>query len=190
MAVAIIYETHSLTTDNEAGFATGWLPGRLSAQGRALARALGERYRDEKIAAVFVSDLARAVETATIAFADSGIPISQDARLRECNYGALNGMPVAQLAAERSRHIVVPYPDGQSYRQVVGAMRDFLRDLAADWDGSGVVIIAHSANKWALDHLLNGIALEELVDAPFGWREGWRYALPTGWTGATREEER
>jgi alpha-ribazole phosphatase/probable phosphoglycerate mutase len=184
MAVAIIYETHSLTTDNEAGFATGWLPGQLSAQGRDLARALGERHRGDSIAAVFVSDLARAVETAENAFAGSGIPIYQDARLRECNYGALNGMPVAQLAAERSRHIDVPYPDGQSYRQVVAAMRDFLRDLAANWDGSTVVIISHSANKWALDHLLNGVALESLVDAPFGWQEGWRYTLPTGWTGA------
>jgi len=29
--------------------------------------------------------------------------------------------------------------------------------------------------RWALDHLLAGRALEELVDAPFDWRPGWRY---------------
>jgi broad specificity phosphatase PhoE len=185
MAVEIIYETHSLTTDNEAGFATGWLPGRLSENGRDLARALGARHRDDTLAAVFVSDLARAVETAEIAFAGSGIPIHQDARLRECNYGTLNGMPVARLAAERSRHIDVPYPGGQSYRQVVAAMRDFLRDLAARWDGCTVVVIAHSANKWALDFLLNGTALEALVDAPFGWQEGWSYTLPAATSCAT-----
>jgi broad specificity phosphatase PhoE len=131
-----------------------------------------------------VSDLGRAVETAEIAFAGSGTPIYQDTRLRECNYGLLNGMPVARLTAERSRHIDIPYPDGQSYRQVAAATRDFLRDLAANWDGSTVAIIAHSANKWALDHLLKGVALEALVDAPFGWQEGWLYTLPTGWTGA------
>lgn len=124
------------------------------------------------------------METAELAFADSGIPIYQDARLRECNYGALNGMPVAQLAAERSRHIDALYSEErQSYRQVVAATCDFLRGLAATWDGRTVVIIAHSANKWALDHLLNGVALEALVDAPFGWQEGWPYTLPTGWTG-------
>lgn len=27
MTVEIVYETHSTTTDNEAGIATGWLPG-------------------------------------------------------------------------------------------------------------------------------------------------------------------
>ncbi|MGH2585302.1 MAG: histidine phosphatase family protein, partial [Dehalococcoidia bacterium] len=129
------------------------------------------------------SELRRAVETAEIAFTGTGIPVHQDARLRECNYGALNGIPVAQLAAERSQHIDVPYPDGQSYRQVVDSMRSFLRDLATDWDGCRVVIIAHSANKWALDCLLSGATLEDLVDAPFGWQEGWRYTLPTGWIG-------
>ena len=37
--------------------------------------------------------------------------------------------------------------------------------------------------KWALDHLLLGVPLEDLVDAPFGWREGWHYTVPGGWTG-------
>ncbi len=132
---------------------------------------------------MFVSDLRRAVETAEIAFGGSGIRIHRDARLRECNYGALNGMPVDQLAGERARHIDEPFPGGQSYRQVVDQTRDFLRDLAAGWDARRVVVIAHSANRWALDCLLNGRPLEDAVDAPFAWQPGWRYRLPTGWTG-------
>jgi broad specificity phosphatase PhoE len=183
MTVEIIYETHSITTDNENGIATGWLPGQLSERGRTLAHELGVRRRHDNIVAVFVSDLARAVETAEIAFAGSAIPIYQDPRLPECNYGEFNGLPVAQLAAERSRHIEEPFPGGQSYRQVVAEMRDFLRDLAAHWDGHRVLLIAHSANRWALEHLLNGIPLEDLVDAPFNWQEGWHYVLPTGWDG-------
>ena len=136
-----------------------------------------------RIDAVFVSDLARAVETAEIAFAGTAIPIHQDPRLRECNYGQLNGTSVERLAMERSRRIDEPFPHGQSYRQVVDQTRDFLRDLAADWDGSQVVIVAHSANRWALQHLLDGVALESLVDAPFAWQPGWRFTLPTGWNG-------
>lgn len=186
MTIALHYETHSLTIDNEAGVATGWLPGRLSAAGRGFASEMGARYRDAGLAAVFVSDLARAVETAEIAFTGSGVPLHKDARLRECNYGALNGMPSAQLAAIRAQHIDEPFPGGQSYRQVVDRMRDFLRELAADWDGCRVVVISHSANKWALDCLLHGADLTELVDAPFGWREGWQYRLPAGWTGDER----
>jgi broad specificity phosphatase PhoE len=181
MAVQIIFETHAVSTDNEAGVATGWLPGALSLRGRELARALGERRRAEAVAAVFVSDLARAVQTAELAFGGRGIPIRLDARLRECDYGERNGMPVAELAAERSRHIDQPWPDGQSYRQVVAQVGDFLRDLSAGWEGRTVVVIGHSATKWALDCLLDDATLEELVDAPFGWQEGWCYQLPTAW---------
>ncbi|GIH77763.1 histidine phosphatase family protein [Planobispora longispora] len=183
MAVTIVYETHSITTDNEAGTATGWLPGELSPRGRELARSLGERRRDDGLAAVFTSDLRRAVQTAEIAFPGGEIPIRRDARLRECDYGEWNGMPVARLAAERSARVDEPWPGGQSYRQVVEQTRDFLRDLAAGWDGRRVLVIAHSANRWALDHLLGGEPLEKLVDAPFAWREGWTYTLPDGWDG-------
>ncbi|HEX8858339.1 MAG TPA: histidine phosphatase family protein [Actinomycetes bacterium] len=183
MAVEILYETHALSTDNEAGIATGWLPGQLSLRGRQLAVELGQRHRSRAIAAVFVSDLARAVQTAEVAFGDRAIPIHTDARLRECNYGRYNGMPVVQLAAQRARHIDQPYPGGQSYRQVVTQVRDFLGELSAGWDGHTVVVIGHSATRWALDCLLDGKTLEELVDAPFAWQPGWRYLLPTGWAG-------
>ena len=39
-------------------------------------------------------------------------------------------------------------------------------------------MIAHSAQRWALCHLLEGMPLEELVDVPFEWQEGWEYVLP------------
>jgi broad specificity phosphatase PhoE len=136
MSVEVIYETHSISTDNEAGIATGWLPGRLSDEGRRLAAELGRRRRDDDLAAVLVSDLTRAVETAHIAFGGTGIPIHYDRRLRECNYGRLNGMPTARLHAERLQHLDTPWPGGQSYHQVVDQTRDLLRDLAADWNGS------------------------------------------------------
>jgi hypothetical protein len=39
-------------------------------------------------------------------------------------------------------------------------------------------VIGHVATRWAFDHLLNGVALEGLIDADFGWREGWEYRMP------------
>jgi len=39
----IVFETHAISTDNEAGIATGWLEGQLSEEGRRLARRLGDR---------------------------------------------------------------------------------------------------------------------------------------------------
>lgn len=184
MGVDIVYETHSLTEDNERGVATGWRDGRLSARGRRLAEELGRRRRDDGLAAVYTSDLGRAVETARIAFAGAGIPIIEDARLRECDYGEENGMPVARLEAGRMRHIEEPYPGGESYRQAVARVAGFLADLAGDRDGERVLLIGHVATRWALDHFLAGVPLERLVGAPFDWREGWSYTLPSGWPAA------
>jgi alpha-ribazole phosphatase/probable phosphoglycerate mutase len=177
MTVSLVYETHSLTEDNEAGISTGWLPGKLSKQGRKLAAELGERRRDDDIAAVFASDLARAVETATIAFAGTSININYDSRLRECDYGELNGCPAEVLRRERRKHVSVPFPGGQSYEDVVTETRDFLADISRQFVRRRVLVIAHTANKWALDVLLNGARLEDLVDADFGWREGWEYTV-------------
>jgi hypothetical protein len=39
VAIELVFETHPTTVDNERGHATGWLPGQLSEQGKAQARA-------------------------------------------------------------------------------------------------------------------------------------------------------
>lgn len=177
MTLALVCETHAITTDNEAGIATGWLPGELSARGRETAAELGQRRRDDGIATVYVSDLERALETARIAFAGSTVPILPDPRLRECNYGRLNGMPVASLDQERVLHLDEPWPDGESYRQVVDRTTRLLEDLVARWDGARILLIGHSANKMALDHLLLGKDLSELVSAGMAWQPGWEYVV-------------
>lgn len=186
MSVEIVYETHSTTTDNEAGIATGWLPGRLSDLGCRQARELGERRPGDGFAAVFTSDLHRAVQTARTAFPDGRPPIHQDIRLRECNYGDLNGHLLSLIAARRAQHIDEPFPGGQSYRQVATATRAFLHDLATGWNGSRILVIAHSANRWALDHLLTGTPLEDLLQAPPTWRPGWHYTLSADWPASIR----
>ncbi|MEO8458083.1 MAG: histidine phosphatase family protein, partial [Chloroflexota bacterium] len=71
----------------------------------------------------------------------------------------------------------------ESYRDVVTRTRELLQDLARDYEGKRLLLISHSANRWALQVLLEGARLDELVDAPFDWKEGWEYTLPTGWTG-------
>jgi 2,3-bisphosphoglycerate-dependent phosphoglycerate mutase len=177
VAIELVFETHSTTVDNERGRATGWRPGRLSDQGRAQARRLGDRRRDEGIAAVFSSDLARATETTSIAFDGSAIPVLLDWRLRECDYGERNGMPAAELHADRREHLDRPYPGGESWRQAVARVGRFLGDLPLRWDGQRVVVVGHVATRWGLDHFISGISLEELMEQGFAWQEGWEYRL-------------
>jgi len=181
MSIGLIYETHAITTDNERGIATGWRPGELSRAGRRAAKELGTRRQTDGTEIVFVSDLRRAVETAVIAFAGSSIPIISDARLRECDYGQLNGMRRSRLDAERAHHLVEPWPGGESYMDVVHRTAAFLEELAIEQDPGRVLVIAHSANHWAIEHLLLGKDLGALVEAGMAWQPGWEYHLPAGW---------
>ena len=107
MPVQIVFEMHSWSEDNDRGVATGWhwLPGRLAARGRLLARELGQRRSADGLAAVFTSDLRRAVQTAEVAFARSALPVLADWRLRECDYGQLNGAPAAHVHSQRRRRL-------------------------------------------------------------------------------------
>jgi alpha-ribazole phosphatase/probable phosphoglycerate mutase len=178
MAIQIVFETHSITEDNEHGIATGWHHGRLSDKGRLLARELGERRRNDGIQVVFTSDLGRAVETAEIAFGDTPIPILHDWRLRECDYGEKNGATRDELDRNRPEHLDHPYPEGESWRQATQRVKHFLDDLRVRWKSSRVLVIGHVATRWGLEHYLNGVPLEHLVRAQFTWQAGWEYSLP------------
>ena len=175
MAIELVFETHSTTVDNEQGRATGWLPGQLSQRGQTQAWRLGRRRMDNGITAVFCSDLTRAAQTASVAFGKSAIPVLYDWRLRECDYGQRNGMPVAELHAGRREHLDRPYPGGESWRQAVARAGRFLGDLPLRWDEQRVLVIGHVATRWALDHFIGGVPLEDLLEQDFAWQEGWEY---------------
>lgn len=177
MAIELVFETHCTSLDNEQGRATGWLPGELSQQGRQQARQLGLRRRDNQITAVFSSDLARAAQTAGLAFAGTTIPVLLDWRLRECDYGHRNGMPVAELRAGRSDHLNQPYPAGESWRAAVARIGRFLDDLPIRWDGQRVLVVGHRATQWGLEHFIRGVPLETLVLQDLAWQPGWEYRI-------------
>ncbi|MEO6510339.1 MAG: histidine phosphatase family protein [Nocardioides sp.] len=180
MSVQLCFETHQTTVDNETGIATGWLPGRLSELGRRQAGELGERRRDDGLSAVFSSDLRRAVESVEIAFAGSHIPVLLDWRLRECDYGELNGAPRDQVFADPMAHLTTPYPGGESWQQAVDRVETFLADLLTRWDGARVLVVGHVATRLGLDHHLRGIAPADALATDFVWQPGWEYVVPSG----------
>ena len=172
----LVFETHSWSEDNDRGLATGWLPGRLSERGRGLARELGERRRSDGLAAVFCSDLRRARETVEVAFEGSDVPVLLDWRLRECDYGAMNGQPAREVHAAVAG-IDERYPGGESWREAVARVEGALADLEARWPDERVLVVGHMAVWWALRHRYEGMPLGELGRG-FVWQEGWTFEVP------------
>jgi broad specificity phosphatase PhoE len=173
----VLFETHSTSVDNESGLASGWFDATLSQRGEEQARELGHRRRDDEVAAVFCSDLARAVRTAEIAFQDRALPIWRDVRLRECDYGTLTRHPAAEIDLRRAAAVVTPFPEGESYQQVAERVSSWLTETAARFEGKTVLVIGHRATFYALEHLVRGIPLTHAVVAAWAWQPGWSYCL-------------
>jgi 2,3-bisphosphoglycerate-dependent phosphoglycerate mutase len=177
MSIDIVFETHSLSEDNERGIATGWLDGRLSGAGRRFAAELGARRRADGITAVFSSDLGRARETVETAFSGPAFPVLLDWRLRECDYGSLNGAPARDVHGDRLAHLAVPYPGGESWQQATDRVSRFLDDLHLRWDGARLLVVGHVATRIGLDCRIAGSSLSDALQADFAWQEGWEYRL-------------
>lgn len=175
--VELIFETHAASVDNERGLASGQFDVELSSLGRAQAADLGVRYRIEELHAALCSDLRRSYMTAEIAFADRDLPIVRDARARECNYGTWTRRPIVEVDIARVKHIFEPFPDGESYAQVVARMRDLLNEVERDWSGKRVLMIGHRATWYSLEHLISGRDLRDVVSGPWSWQPGGTYRL-------------
>jgi broad specificity phosphatase PhoE len=152
MSVKITYFVHGTTTDNEQDLATGWLPGELSDKGRQQAADLGKQVK-EHFDTVFSSDLKRAVDSAQLGFGDKYETI-QDQRLRECNYGDLNGTSARAFKDRMAEYVERPFPRGESYKDVEARLRSFVEMLRARYDDRHIAIMAHQAPQLALEVIL------------------------------------
>jgi broad specificity phosphatase PhoE len=173
--VHVHFEVHCTSEDNERGIASGHNDPDLSDAGRRQAAELGRRYASRAIAAVYSSDLLRARKTAEIAFGPLGFPITHDARLRECDYGDLNGAPRDTVHGDRVRYVTERYPNGESWEDAAKRTLELLEEIKLRHDGQEIVIVGHSAQHYALDSARTGKSLEEVVAAPWEWKAVWHW---------------
>lgn len=176
--ITIYFEPHSITTDNEAGLASGWNDVDLSEQGvKLLQEQWPDRYKDRKVDAIFCSDTQRSYKCGALIAKDNQIPIFIDSRLRECNYGELTQKDKKLVDFEKPKRISIPFPGGESYEQCMNRMGDFLEMLRSKYDGKTVVIIGHRATQYGLEHHTKGKDILTCVTEPWAYQPGWIYEL-------------
>jgi alpha-ribazole phosphatase/probable phosphoglycerate mutase len=72
-------------------------------------------------------------------------------------------------------HLTTPFPNGESYQQVVDRVSGWLSELTRQSEDGTVLVIGHRATFYALEHLLKGVTLHEAVTSPWTWQPGWTY---------------
>ena len=155
MSIKIIYFVHGTTTDNIEHKSTGWLPGELSEKGIEQSIKLKEQINLNEIDLVISSDLKRAIDSAENIFKESK-EIIHDKRIRECNYGELNGKDSSLVKYEE--HIDIKFPNGESLKDVEERVRDFCNYLLENYDGKTVALVAHKAPQLALEVITKNIS--------------------------------
>ena len=178
MSINITYFVHGTTFDNEEKKASGWLPGELSPKGIMQANNLKELIKNNNFDIVFCSDLNRAIQSANILFKGQK-EIIQDNRIRECNYGDLNGKNNLEVIYEN--HINTPFPNGESMLNVELRIKSFLTYLLENYNNKNIAIVAHKAPQLAIEVLLNNKTWEQAINEDWrktkSWQPGWNYTL-------------
>lgn len=169
----VYFLSHATSTDNEAGIASGWNDPPLSEKSEAEAAALRDVFHDIRIDLVCTSDLRRAVDTAGNVFWE-GMPVLADSRLRETDYGDLNGAPREEV--DTAAHLTEPFPNGESLAQAVARVGECLAELRERRSRMTLAIVGHRATRYALETLA-GRDLAACVAENSEKKPYWEYDL-------------
>ena len=178
MAVKIIYFVHGTTTDNLEHKSTGWLDGNLSEKGIEQSIRLREKINLNEIDLVISSDLKRAIDSAEYTFTNLK-EILHDRRIRECNYGDLNGQNTSLVKYEE--HIENEFPNGESLKDVEKRVRNFCEYLLENYNGKTIALVSHKAPQLALEVITKNISWEQAIKQDWrktkNWQPGWIYEI-------------
>ncbi len=161
----IIFVRHGQDDDTRRG---GWSSFGLLREGHAQAKQVAEYLFDQKdysIRAVYSSDLKRTLETAGYISESLGLPVLEDARLREINNGDLAGMPNEEALVQypglffSTLGMDEKYPGGESPSDFYSRIQIWFQDfLANDQEaGKDVVVVTHGGVIKIIYHLVRGL---------------------------------
>ena len=132
----VLLVRHGRSTANTSAVLAGRTPGvALDDRGREQAAALAERLGALPLAAIVSSPLQRCLETAAPLAAATGVRVTKEKRLAECDYGDWTGRSIKELMKEKLWKVVqahpsaVAFPGGESMAgmaaRAVSAIRDW-----------------------------------------------------------------
>lgn len=148
----------------------------LNANGRWQAQRLGQAMADERIDAVYSSDLGRALETAHALAREAGVPVQPQTALRERAFGIFEGLTFAEIEQRfpdearrwRQRDAGFGPQGGETLSEFYARAVAAVADLAARHRGQHIAVVTHGGVLDALYRAATRIPL----DAPRTWQVG------------------
>lgn len=144
----------------------------LNENGLAQARALAARMEGTKISVIYSSDLARSSRTAAIV--QEKLPGSRmilSPLLRERNWGAFEGKQWKEIEGQMPEEIrrLKKHPvdfkpgDGESRRDVLGRITEFMDGVRAGHDDDTIMIVTHGGVSSLMIKYITGLDLASIT---------------------------
>ena len=143
----------------------------LSPRGRKQAVATAEALKNDSLSAIYSSDLARAVETATPLANRTRLPVNTTDAFRERSVGVMEGLTFEdaaqkhpdEYAALLRRDFEHVLHGGESYRQLLDRARFKLDEVIAKHRGGRIAVFSHTGTICILSlHLMGALDAPEL----------------------------
>ena len=143
----------------------------LSFRGRKQANATAEALKNDSIAVIYSSDLARAVETARPLATATRLPIITTEAFRERSVGVMEGLTFEAAAQEHPEEYAAllrrdfehVLSGGESYRQLLDRARNKLDEIIAEHRGRRIAVFSHTGTICIMTlHLMGALDAPEL----------------------------
>lgn len=200
--VSVVFARHG-EAEYEAPV-VGNLGGSLTLRGRDQAAELARSLADRRVAMIYSSSLARAVQTAEIAAAVLAVPVRVRHELREFEVGDFAGMPfdvdvfAPVFARWRAGDLTAGCPGAETGADVVRRVSGELGSIADQHRGETVLVVSHGGaiqlsapalasgigDVWAPERWLGYCGTAELEGDADGWMcHSWAGKPPGGASG-------
>ena len=124
---------HGQTNYNIANKVCGKSDVELTDLGKQQAKKASEQLQDVSLDLIFASPLKRAYTTAKIINENHQLPIHQDQRIQEINFGKFEGVVNNEEFQYYKQNHALHYPKGESLFQVVHRVYSFLEELEKNY---------------------------------------------------------
>ncbi|MEI7718372.1 MAG: histidine phosphatase family protein [archaeon] len=180
---------HGQTDFNRDSKFTGWFDAGLSTVGIEDAKIVAERLKNKKFEVAFHTSLSRSKNTLkeVIAFHPECLHVFEDDRMRERNYGNLNGRThlevVKKFGVEKydlwHRSWDVRPPKGESFKDVEKRVSDFVKFLKEYMKKNkvNVAISAHGNSIRLFRKIMEKLSVEETCGIYIPYDKVYEYTI-------------
>ncbi|HBX25480.1 MAG TPA: histidine phosphatase family protein [Firmicutes bacterium] len=162
--MSLYFTRHGETDYNKEYVIQGSIDASLNEKGFNQAKELAKKIKDLNISTIYCSPLLRAKQTAHEIEKVLNIKSIIDTRLREENYGDLEGVSrLDESYLKQRERFAYSYPNGESYLKVAARVYSFLDSIKEEAKNKNILVVAHGGMSRVVNSYFHDMENDEFI---------------------------